>query len=114
MPSITPIRTPPTALGMASLVLGVIALLLFFLPILGIPLSLCGIILGVIGLLASFAVRGTYLRWTLAGLATSCLALAINVAIAYSPAGYLHDHNVPRPWQPVPDRPYVAPPAKQT
>ena len=33
------ITIPPMALGVTSLVLGVIASLLFFLPILGIPLS---------------------------------------------------------------------------
>jgi len=98
---------------MTSLVLGVISSLLFFLPILGIPLSLCGILFGVLGLLGHFAVPGTSLRWTLEGLAVSCLSLAINVAITFAPTGYLHDQNVPRPWQPVPDRPYVSPPARQ-
>ena len=64
---------------MTSLVLGIIALLLFFLPILGVPLSLCGIAIGLVALFASLAFPGVHLRWALAGLATSCLALAINL-----------------------------------
>jgi hypothetical protein len=101
---------PP--LGMTSLVLGIIAMLLGFLPVLGIPLSACGIILGVIGFGAALCVGGSNLRWGLAGLAASCLALGLNVAIAYAPGGYLPDHNVPKPWQPVPDQPEVPPPAR--
>ncbi len=106
-------RTPLPALGMTSLVLGVIAMVLAFLPVLGIPLSLCGIVLGTIGIFASFAVPGSHLRWALAGVATSLLALGINAAIGFAPSGYLHDQKVPRPWQPVPDRPYAPPPARQ-
>ncbi len=106
-------RTPLPALGMSSLVLGVIALLLAFLPILGVPLSLCGIVLGVIGVFSSLTVPGTYPRWSLAGLATSCLALIVNLAITYAPTGYLPEQSVPRTWQPVPDRPYPPPPARQ-
>jgi|HubBroStandDraft_4_1064222.scaffolds.fasta_scaffold445191_1 hypothetical protein len=113
MPDTFRTRTPLPALGMSSLVLGVIALLLAFLPILGIPLSLCGILLGVVGIFSSLAVAGTYLRWSLAGLATSCLALIVNLAITYAPTGYLPEQNVPRTWQPVPDRPYAPPPASQ-
>jgi hypothetical protein len=98
---------------MASLVLGVIALLLFFMPILGIPLSVCGMFFGIVGLFASFTASRTNLRASIAGLAASSLALAINVAIANAPAGYLHDPTVPRLWQPVPDRPHAPPPASQ-
>jgi hypothetical protein len=106
-------RVPLPALGMSALVLGVIALLLAFLPILGIPLSLCGIVLGCIACVASFTVPGTFLRWALAGLITCILALTINLAIYYAPTGYLNEPGVPRPWQGVPDRPYSPPPARQ-
>lgn len=99
------------ALGMASLVLGVIAMLLAFLPVLGVPLSMCGILCGIIGFGAALCVGGSNLRWGLAGLAASCLALGMNIALAYAPGGYLPDHNVPRIWQPVPDRPEAPPPA---
>ncbi len=106
-------HTPLPALGMSSLVLGVIALLLTFLPILGIPLSLCGVVLGVVGIFSSLTVPGTYLRWSLAGLATSSLALIVNIAITYAPTGYLPEQSVPRTWQPVPDRPSPPAPARQ-
>jgi len=113
MPDTFRTRTPLPAIGMSSLVLGVIALVLGFLPILGIPLSLCGIVLGVIGTVAARSIGGTYLRWALAGVATSSLALVVNLAIAYAPSGYLPEQNVPSNWQPTPDRPYVSPPASQ-
>ena len=73
--------TPLPALGMASLVLGVIAMLLAPLPVLGIPLSGCGILFGVIGFIAAFTVPGTYLRWAVGGLAASLSGqLAMNLA----------------------------------
>jgi hypothetical protein len=103
--------TPLPALGMASLVLGVIAMLLAPLPVLGIPLSGCGILFGVIGFIAAFTVPGTYLRWAVGGLAASCLALAMNLALAYAPEGYVPDHNPPPSWQPAPDPPTTPPPA---
>ena len=105
-------RSPLPALGMSSLVLGVIALLLAFLPILGIPLSLIGAILGVIGIFSSLSVPGIYLRWSLAGLATSCLALIVNLAITYAPTGYLPEQRTPRTWQSAPDHPLPPPPAR--
>ncbi|HZZ77451.1 MAG TPA: hypothetical protein VFE62_02970 [Gemmataceae bacterium] len=111
MSTLSHVRMPPPGLGMAALVLGAIGLLLFFLPILGIPLSVAGIALGVAALLAS-TVWQMNLRWAIAGLATSCLALTINLAIWYAPGGYLRDPSVPRMWQAVPDRPYAPPPAK--
>ena len=113
MPFTTPIRVPPPALGMTASVLGVIAMLLFFMPVLGIPLSICGVVIGVAGLVASLTVVRSDLRWSVTGLAAALLALAINVAIALAPAGYLRDQNVPRSWQAVPDRPVAPPPAGQ-
>jgi hypothetical protein len=41
----------------------------------------------------------------------SALALAINIAIAYAPQGYLPDRKAPQLWQTVPKTPYVVPPA---
>jgi hypothetical protein len=103
---------PPTGLGMASLVLGVIGLLLFFFPILGLPLGACGGFFGLIGIVttAGFG-KGGSLRWTLAGFATSVLAVLVNLAILYAPAGYLPQREVPKLWQSVSDTPYVPPPA---
>jgi hypothetical protein len=102
---------PLLALGMLSLVLGTIGLLLFFLPVLGVPVSAFALLVGVLAtVLAPFGVGGT-LRWALAGLVMSAAALAVNLAIAYAPGGYLPDPHVLPPWQRVPDRPYVPPPA---
>jgi hypothetical protein len=109
-------HAPPIALGMSSLVIGTIGLMMFFLPVLGIPLSSFGLLFGILGLLAAIlqgkAGRGVFLRWTLAGIAVSCLALAVNVAITYAPAGYLPGRAVPQSWQSPPDRPYVPPPSQ--
>ncbi len=102
---------PPPALGMLSLVLGTIALLLFFLPVLGVPISAFALLVGLIGTaLAPFGVGGS-LRWALAGTAMSALALGANLAVAYAQGGYLPDPHVLPPWQAAPDRPYVPPPA---
>jgi hypothetical protein len=102
---------PLLALGMLSLVLGTIGLLLFFLPILGVPVSAFALLVGVLAtIMAPFGIGGR-LRWALAGLAMSATALAVNLAIAYAPGGYLpNPHGLPS-WQAVPDRPYVPPPA---
>lgn len=102
---------PLIALGMLSLVLATIGLLLFFLPVLGIPVSAFALLVGILAtILAPFGIGGR-LRWALAGLAMSAISLGINLAIAYAPGGYLPDpHGLPQ-WQRVPDRPYVPPPA---
>jgi hypothetical protein len=110
MPSET--RTPPIPLGMTSLVLGTIALLLVFLPVLGIPISALGLLFGIAGLIGAWAGSGANPRWSLAGILMCAVALGVNVAVAYAPRGYLPERNVPRPWQPVPDRPYVPLPAR--
>jgi hypothetical protein len=106
-------RTPLPALGMASMVLGVIGLILVFLPILAAPLSACGILLGIAGIIAAFTVPGTYLRWSIAGLVTSILALAVNLTIYFAPGthGAIPTPRPPPMWQPPPDRTAVPPPA---
>src|SRR5947209_9677417 len=111
MPPLVVSRSPLIGLGMTSLVLGVIALLLFFLPILGIPLAAFGMLFGVVGFCVGLISPGTSLRWSVGGTAISALALAINLAIAYAPGGYLPGRQVPRPWQEPPGRPYTPPPA---
>ncbi|HLJ94056.1 MAG TPA: hypothetical protein VKU02_12790 [Gemmataceae bacterium] len=111
MSSLPTVHNPPAAPGMLSLVLGVIGLLLFFLPILGIPISVFGLLFGLIGVLAAVRPGGMRLRWSLLGCAASALALAINFGIAYAPSGYLPPPAVPQPWQPIPGRPTIPPPA---
>jgi hypothetical protein len=105
-------HSPLPALGMTSLVLGTIALVLAFLPVLGIPISALGLLCGVLGFVAVLLGGGATLRWSLAGVAVCSLALAVNLALAYAPADYLPGRSVPKPWQPVPDRPYVPPPGR--
>ncbi len=67
---------PVTGLGMSSLVLGTVGLMLFFLPILGIPISVLGLACGLVGFgIALFRPRVS-LRWGLGGIGMSALALA--------------------------------------
>jgi hypothetical protein len=74
-----------SVLGMISLVLGTIAFLLFFLPILAIPISGFGLVFGILGtLLATFSTNSN-LRWSLLGLAVSLLAMLINLSIIHAP-----------------------------
>jgi hypothetical protein len=101
------------ALGMTTMVLGSIALLLAFLPVLGLPISACGLLCGVLGLATTLRRGGEAARRSVGGTALCCLALAANFALAYAPAGYLTGWDVPRSWQVVPDRPYVPPPEQK-
>jgi hypothetical protein len=102
---------PLLGLGMASLVLGFIGLSLFLLPIIGIPVSLFGLCFGVVGFVLALLSPTVSLRGSIGGIGLSGLALAVNLAIAYAPGGYSPRPDVPQPWQAVPDRPFVAPPA---
>jgi hypothetical protein len=104
-------RTPLLAFGMASLVLGFLGTLLFFLPILGVPIALCGFICGMIGLISALLRPDPSLRWALGGIALSLIALGVDLALMYAPDGYHLTPRQPSPWQPPRDRPYVAPPA---
>jgi hypothetical protein len=102
---------PPLAFGVASFVLGMVGFMLFFLPILGAPISAIGLVGGIVGCLTAGAtVRGS-LRWAVAGVVLSCLALGLNVAIAYAPRGYPQPPTEPAQHS-VPDRAYVPPPAQ--
>jgi hypothetical protein len=111
MPFPFPTHRPLLGLGMTSVVLGTIGMFLFFLPILGIPLSAFGLLFGIIGFCVALPEWGSSVRWSLGGIAMSSLALAINIAIAYAPEGYLPGRKVPQLWRPVQDTPYVSPPA---
>ena len=94
------------------MVLGAVGMLLFFLPILGIPLGGAGVIFGAVGIVLALRGGWTSLRWSIAGLVVSCTALFVGIAIAEAPAGYLRSRAIPLNVQPVAERPYVPPPAR--
>jgi hypothetical protein len=101
---------PPLALGLMSIVLGMIGAALFFLPILGMPISACGIVVGLAGMLrAAFGDRSEA-RASIVGFAVSCAALAMVFAIDYAPIGYEPSDAVPRLWQTPAGPAYVPPP----
>ena len=103
---------PLTGLGMASLVLGTIALMLFFLPVLGIPIGVLGLLFGLLGFGVALFRPRVSLRWCLGGIAMSTLALALHIGIVFAPSGNIPTgQHHPPPWRSVPDRPYVPPPA---
>jgi hypothetical protein len=70
-----------------------------------------GLGLGVLGLVGALFSKTTSLRWSLGGIIVCGVALGVNIAIDWAPAGYLPPRAVPAPWRPPNDRPYVPPPA---
>jgi hypothetical protein len=106
-------RSPLIGLGMTSVVLGVIGLLLAFLPVLGVPISGFGFVFGLFGVIFTLATGQTSLRWPLAGLAICLLALTVNLALGAGPGYELPGHPIPKMWQQSPDTPYVSPPARE-
>ncbi len=99
----------PAGLGLTSAILGAVGVLLFFLPVLGIPLGAVGLAFGVLT-----ALRGGWasLRWPVVGIVVCGLAPGIGVVIALAPGGYLQKATPARTWQNVPDPPYAPPPAR--
>ncbi len=103
--------TPLPGLGMASVCLGLIGLLLFFLPILGMPVSLCGFVAGVVGLVVALFTGGPSLRWSLGGIVVSAAAFGVGLVMYATPEGYVPASSKSQPWRTPNDRPFVAPPA---
>ena len=113
MTRLHPASVPPLGLGIASMVLGTIGLLLFFLPILGVPISGIGLVLGLAGLLgAAIGFGRGSLRWSVAGVVVCLLALATNLAITYAPGGYFETRPPRELWRSISDAPYVPPPRR--
>ena len=106
------LQDPPLGLGLISVVLGSVGLLLFFLPILGIPLSGFGLLFGMLGFLLALVGGPSSLRWSAAGTALCVLALGVNVAVARAPEDYVGGRPVLPLSQPERDRPYIPPPAR--
>jgi len=72
------------SLGIASLVLGIIAFLICWIPFLGLiglPLSLLGILLGGIGLLIALFRKGSGIGFPIAGTALSLLSTVVVIAM---------------------------------
>lgn len=98
-------KLPPMGCGIASFVLGMIGLVLFPLPILGGPLSGVALLLGIVGAgYGLYCGAASDLRWSLAGISLSLLALTVNAAINAAPSEPAR-HDERR--QLVPTRPYV-------
>ncbi|HEX3724653.1 MAG TPA: hypothetical protein VHV08_00355 [Pirellulales bacterium] len=108
-----PAAVSPIGLGLVSLVLGTIGLLLFFLPILGIPVAGCGFIAGLAALLIAIRQPGRSARLPIAGLVVSCAAMGIGTALAYAPVGHEPSTSAPRLWQTPRGPLYIPPPARQ-
>lgn len=72
------------SLGIAALVLGILAFLICWIPVvnlLGVPLSGLGLLLGLIGLLVAFTRKGASIGFPIAGTAVCGLALFIAISM---------------------------------
>jgi hypothetical protein len=112
MSTLSPLSDPPVGTGLTSVLLGSVGVLLFFMPVLGIPLGAVGLAFGILGLLMAVCGGWTSLRWSVVGIVVSGLALGIGIAIALAPAGVLPNPKGPPVRQSMPDQPYVPPPAR--
>src|SRR5437660_1716056 len=100
--------SPLVGLGMTSTVVGLIALAVFLLPLLAIPISVFGLLFGIVGFAVGWFAGGPSLRWSLAGIVVSSVALTVSVAMNMAPTGDLPSPAVGKP-QPA-ERPYAPPP----
>jgi hypothetical protein len=90
---LTPVLSKGKGLGIAAMVLGIIAVVLSFLPfinILGIPLAIVGLILGVVAVIMARGKRGP-IAFGIVGVACSSAALIITIAMYASAAASLAD-----------------------
>ena len=110
MATITKNHATAYPLSVASFVLGAVGLLLFFMPVLGIPLGAIGLLFGVLGLLTAVFGGPSSLRWSMMGTLLCVLALGVNVATGYAPRVMVPPSNEPTTQQP-PLIPFVPPPA---
>lgn len=102
----------PLAFGMTALVLGHIALVLFFMPVLGVPISAAGLIFGLAGLVLAPLTPRSSRRFSVAGFAVCAVALLVTLALHRAPAGYLPAPRVPPSWQRALGAPNPPPPAR--
>ena len=102
---------PPGSCGLTSVVLGVIALMVFFMPVLSIPISMAGVLFGIAGLSLA-AHRRSNLLWSVVGVALCCLALAVGAGIQTFTATYQPPASIPASSAAVPGPLATPPPAR--
>ncbi|HEY4310292.1 MAG TPA: hypothetical protein VGN12_12650 [Pirellulales bacterium] len=105
-------KVPQVAVGITSIVLGMIGLALFFLPILGTTIGACGVICGIAGIGMGWAGYHNELRSACVGLLLSSVAVTLGLAINYAPIAYEPSNAVPRLWQAPMENRFVPPPAR--
>jgi hypothetical protein len=104
-------REPRLAIGLLAFVLGIVGLLVSFMPIVGIPISSCGLLVGVIGLIAALVLGERNLRWTVVGSAISALALIINLSLNFAPERLVPTPKTRTALQAAPESRFAPPPA---
>jgi hypothetical protein len=108
----SPASGPPLGAAVASVVLGAVGVLLFFLPILSIPLGGIGVIFGLVGAVWTLRGDARSLRWAIAGLVVSGAALCVGITIAKAAAGRLQTPAGSVDIDRLNAQPYVPPPAR--
>jgi hypothetical protein len=109
---ITVSRSRLDCLGMGSLVLGAVGLMLFFMPVLGLPVSAAGFVIGLVGwCVATFLGKGS-LRWSVAGVALCLASGGASLAIGRAPVDYMFQRPPVELARPTIPRLYVPPPAR--
>jgi hypothetical protein len=76
---------PIVGLGLSSLTLGTVGLVLFFMPILGLPISALGLAIGLAGVANALFGGPVGLRMAYGGTWLSLLAVGVNTAIMVAP-----------------------------
>jgi len=103
----------PLGLSLAALLLGSVALLLSFLPILSVPFGGIGLLLGALGLVVSLLERRRGLLWPIGGVVLPALGLAVGLALGNAPEGYMPNLAGAARFEPEPSpQPFVSPPAR--
>lgn len=85
--NVPPPRPHTSSLGIASLILGILAFVICWIPLLGIigwPLAILGVVLGGIGFLVAIVRRGRGIGFPIAGMAVCGLALVISFTMTDS------------------------------
>ena len=87
------------SLGIAALVLGIIAFVICWIPFLGLiglPLSAIGLILGVIGLVLAISRRGSGIGFSIAGCALCGLSLLVAWSVTHAASRAYHPPSHPQ------------------